>query len=75
MYQPILSHDVIDYISSDDRTLKTGLLYFFAIFFINLFLAVVQTFIWYYFGVLGFNLSNTLSLLIYEKALKHPLIT
>jgi len=75
MYQPILSHDVIEYISSDNKTIKTGLIYFFTIFSINLFLSIVQTFIWYYFGVLGFNLSNTLSLLIYEKALKHPLIT
>lgn len=75
MYQPILSHDVIDYIAEGDRTTGTGLAYFFAIFGISLFLAISQTFMFYYFGILGYNLSNTLSLLIYNKALKHPLIT
>lgn len=75
MYQPILSHDLIDYIGKAEHSLKTGLIYFFAIFSISLLLAISQTFLWYYFGVLGFNLSNTLSLLIFQKALKHPLIT
>lgn len=37
--------------------------------------SIVQTFLWYYFAVLGYNLANTLSLLIYNKALKHPLVS
>lgn len=75
MYMPILSHDVIDYIAEGDRTVGKGLAYFFAIFGIALFLSITQTFFFYYFGILGYNLSNTFSLLIYNKALKHPLIT
>lgn len=34
--------------------------------------AVLQSHLYYQFAVFGFNLSNTLSLLIYEKSLKYP---
>ncbi len=49
--------------------------YFIAIFSVTCFLVISQTSMWYYFAILGYNLSNTLSLIIYNKALKHPLIT
>lgn len=42
---------------------------------ITLLMAVDTSYLFFYFGVLGFNLSNTLSLLVYNKSLKHPLIT
>lgn len=42
---------------------------------LNLFMSILQTFMWYYFAILGYNLSNTMSLLIFDKALKHPLIS
>ena len=38
-------------------------------------MALDTSYLFFYFGVLGFNLSNTLSLLVFNKALKHPLIT
>lgn len=53
----------------------TAFRYFLALFFINLFIAIAQTFLYYYFAILGFSLSNTLSLMIFNKALKHPLVT
>jgi hypothetical protein len=34
--------------------------------------AIMQSHLYYQFAVFGFNLSNTLSLLIYEKSLKYP---
>jgi hypothetical protein len=34
--------------------------------------AIMQSHLYYQFAVCGFNLSNTLSLLIYEKSLKYP---
>lgn len=34
--------------------------------------AIMQSHLYYHFAVFGFNLSNTLSLLIYEKSLKYP---
>lgn len=49
--------------------------YFVGIFMLTLLLALDTSYLFFYFGVLGFNLSNTLSLLVYNKALKHPLIT
>jgi hypothetical protein len=42
---------------------------------VTLLMALDTSYLFFYFGVLGFNLSNTLSLLVYNKALKHPLIT
>lgn len=75
MYSPILSHDIIGYISKGQKSIGMSLLYFFAIFMITLLMALDTSYLFYYFGVLGFNLSNTLSLLVYNKALKHPLIT
>lgn len=51
------------------------MIYFFGIFGVTLFLALVTSYLFFYFGVLGFNLSNILSLLVFNKALKHPLIS
>ena len=39
---------------------------------ISLVKALLQSHLYYKFAVLGFNLSNTLSLIIYDKALKYP---
>lgn len=35
---------------------------------------VAQSHVYYNFGILGYNLSNTLSLMLYEKSLKHPVL-
>lgn len=42
---------------------------------VTLLMALDTSFLFFYFGVLGFNLSNTLSLMVFNKSLKHPLIT
>lgn len=75
MYSPILSHDIINYITQGEKTPTTSLLYFLAIFTITMLMALLTSYLFFYFGVLGFNLSNTLSLMIFNKSLKHPLIT
>ena len=38
-------------------------------------LAIISAHFNYIFGKFGFNLTNTLSLMIYSKAIKHPLLT
>ena len=75
MYSPILTHNIIAFISQKDRSMQLGICYFLQIFFLKIMMTLSQTFLYYYFAILGFNLSNTLSLLIYDKALRHPLIT
>jgi hypothetical protein len=37
--------------------------------------AITQSHLYFKFAVFGFNLSNTLSLLIYAKALKYPIVS
>jgi hypothetical protein len=37
--------------------------------------AIIQSHLYFKFAVFGFNLSNTLSLLIYSKALKYPAVS
>jgi hypothetical protein len=76
MYQPILSHDIIAYIGGEEeRTIRTNTLYFLGMFALSIANTISQVYMWYCFGFMGFSLSNTLSLLIYSKAMKHPLIT
>jgi hypothetical protein len=75
MVMPILSHIIMTYIESNDRSTKMSIIYFIAIFIVTLSMSFGSSFLIYHFGVLGYTLSNTLSLLIYQKALKHPLIT
>lgn len=75
MYTPILTHDIISYISDKDRVFETSLYFFLTILSIKFIMCLSQSFLYYYFTVLGFNISNTLSLMIYKKALDHPLIT
>lgn len=73
--QPILTNQTIAYIEGESRNFKTGFLYFLGILSATLVMSLLMSQIYYIFAVLGFNLSNTLSLLIYNKTLKHPLIT
>jgi ABC-type multidrug transport system fused ATPase/permease subunit len=75
LFQPTLSYSVINYIKDDNKDIKSGLTYFIGIFITTLLISLSTTLLWYYFTILGFNLSNTFSLLIYNKALRHPLIT
>ena len=75
MYTPIITHDIINYISQGNRTFEISLAFFLGIFFIKFIMCVSQSFLFFYFAILGFNISNTLSLMIYKKSLAHPLIT
>ena len=74
MYLPILNHDVIDYIGSKHRQLSQGLQYFFGVFVLKIVITLSKTFLTYYQSVFGFNLSNALGMVIYDKALRYPLL-
>ena len=50
------------------------MIYFLAIFTCSLVVSVLIAQIMFYFVVLGFNISNSLTLMIFHKALKHPLL-
>ena len=75
MYQPILMNQIMSYVKSENKDLNMGLLFFATVFATNFLTAISDSHMCYHFSLLGFNLSNALSLLIYEKSLKHPLLT
>lgn len=74
MAAPVLTHLIITYIKkpSQERSLDQGIVLVIGISGISLLKALLQSHLYYKFAVLGFNLSNTLSLIIYDKALKYP---
>lgn len=74
MAAPVLTHLIITYIKkpSQERSFDEGILLVLGISAISLVKALLQSHLYYKFAVLGFNLSNTLSLIIYDKALKYP---
>ena len=77
MYAPIVTDQIISYIEegpTKDRSLTKGVGLFVIVFFMNFFKIIANSHVLFNFGVLGFNLSNTLSLLIYDKSLKHPVL-
>lgn len=75
MYSPILMNNMMDYINSKNKAVSQSVLFFFAIFMTNFILSVSSSHIFFRFAIFGYNLSNTLSLLLFNKALKHPLLT
>lgn len=75
LYNPILSHNIIEYITEGNQSVGTSLIYFFTVLVLGILMVIVEANTWNWLAVLGYNLSNTLSLLIYNKALKHPLLT
>lgn len=75
MYQPILMNQIMSYARDEEKTFTQSLLYFLGILVTSFVVSVAVSHIFYNFAVFGFNLSNTLSLMLYNKALKHPLIT
>lgn len=74
MTAPILTHQIITYVknSPEEREASQGLWLIMGIVAITIGKAIMQSHLYYKFAVFGFNLSNTLSLLIYEKSLKYP---
>jgi hypothetical protein len=67
MTAPILTHRIITYIKivPEDRSFDEGIWLVVGITLITLGKAILQSHLYYQFAVFGFNLSNTLSLLIY----------
>jgi hypothetical protein len=67
MTAPILTHKIITYIKivPEDRSFDEGIWLVVGITLITLGKAILQSHLYYQFAVFGFNLSNTLSLLIY----------
>lgn len=53
--------------------MSKGVTLFIGVFFLAFGKLIAQSHVYFNFGILGFNLSNTLSLLLYEKSLKHPI--
>jgi ABC-type bacteriocin/lantibiotic exporter with double-glycine peptidase domain len=74
MAAPVLTHMIIGYIKLpyEERSLQEGILLVVGITGIALAKALLQSHLYYKFAVLGFNLSNTLSLLVFAKALRYP---
>lgn len=75
MFLPILMNTIMTYVNGGDKTTEQSILYFCAIFFTSFMTALIIAQLYYHFGIFGYNLTNTLSLMIYNKALKHPLLT
>lgn len=75
LYNPILSHDIIEYVTEGRQSIGTSLTYFFTLLTLGILMVIIEANTWNWLAVLAYNLSNTLSLLIYSKALKHPLLT
>lgn len=77
MYAPIITDQIITYIEegpANERSTSKGLSLFIGVLVLTLFKLIAQSHVYYNFGILGYNLSNTLSLLLYEKSLKHPVL-
>lgn len=74
MTAPVLTHMIIGYIKKpvEEREAKEGALLVTGITLLALAKALLQSHLYYRFAVLGFNLSNTLSLLVFAKALRYP---
>ena len=74
MMAPALTHKIISFVKLDeiDRQASEGAWLIILIIVVTLGKAIVQTHLYYQFAVFGFNLSNTISLVLYQKALKYP---
>jgi len=72
MTAPALTHRIISFVKLDDRTTSEGAWLIFLLVLVTIGKAMVQTHLYYQFAVIGFNLSNTISLLLYRKTLRYP---
>jgi ABC-type multidrug transport system fused ATPase/permease subunit len=74
MMAPALTHKIISFVKLGeiDRQTSEGAWLVILILVVTLGKAIVQTHLYYQFAVFGFNLSNTISLVLYQKALKYP---
>ena len=75
LYQPVIMNQIIDYLNVKDRALLQGIIFFSVIFLITFVSSIIGGHVSFQFEILGMNLSNTLGLLIFNKTLKHPLLT
>ena len=76
MYTPILTSQIMEFVKDNpsERDLLIAILFFSAVFIVTFFRTVSENQLYYNFGVFGYNLSNSLSLLIYSKALRYPVL-
>jgi hypothetical protein len=72
MLLPIITKMVIIYVQSDDKSLSQGIQLIGLILLLKAIRNLAQTHMWFNFSILGFNLCNSLTLCIYDKALKYP---
>lgn len=76
MYSPVITDQIIGFIEegSTKREVGKGVGLFIGVFMLAFFKLIAQSHVFYNFGILGYNLSNTLSLLLYQKSLRHPVL-
>ena len=74
MFQPILMNNIMSYIRNEDKNTTQSIIYYVAIFLVTSTSSTLITHMFYHFAVLGFNVSNNLSSLLFKKALKHPIL-
>ena len=69
---PILTSKIISYIASNNKTLSMGIFYTSIVLLVKFVENLALSSLFYRMGLLGFNLSNNISLCIFNKALKFP---
>ena len=63
---------VISYVEGDDKDLKFGLILLASILVLKFSQSLAESHLFYHFALLGYNVSNGLSMCIFNKALKYP---
>lgn len=72
MALPNLTKLAIGYIESDNKQISTGLLLLFSVLFLKFTQNLVESHLFMHFTLFGYNVSNSLSLCVFGKALRYP---
>ena len=71
MSTPIITHNIVEFVKlpTEDKTFREGVWIMFWVVVITLGKSMIQTHLYYSFALLGYNVSTTLSLLLFKKSL------
>jgi ATP-binding cassette subfamily C (CFTR/MRP) protein 1 len=72
MVLPNITKMVIAYVQSNDKSFSQGIQLIGLVLSLKAIKNLAESHMWYNFNILGYNLSNTFKLCIYDKALKYP---
>lgn len=72
MLLPNVTKMVISYVEGDNKELKMGVLLLASILVLKFIQNLAESHLFYHFTVLGYNVTNGLSLCVFNKALKYP---